>query len=56
MADHDTFPTSHTAGVDHSPAIDDYQARRRTYQSFLRVVRYCILGIAIILIVLAWLY
>ena len=55
MADHDTLQTSHAAGVDYSPAINDYEARRQTYRSFLRVVRYCILGIAIILIILAWL-
>ena len=56
MADHDNFPTSHAAGVDYSPAVNDYEARRQTYRSFLRVARYCVLGIAMILVFLAWLY
>jgi hypothetical protein len=54
-AEHDSLQVSPAADPDFSVTSADYAARRRTYRGFLRLVRYAIAGIAIILIFLAWL-
>jgi hypothetical protein len=47
MAEHGAFEVGTASGV-------DYEEHRRTYRSFLRVTRWAIVIIAIILVFLAW--
>jgi aa3 type cytochrome c oxidase subunit IV len=49
MAEHGALEVGTATGV-------DYQDHQRTYRSFLRVTRWAIAVIAILLIVLAWLH
>jgi hypothetical protein len=47
MAEHGTLEVGTASGVD----LEDH---RRTYRAFLRITRYAVIGIALILLFLAW--
>ena len=49
MAEHGTLELGPGTGA-------DYGDRQRMYRSFLRIVRYSLIGIAIILVILAWVH
>ena len=44
------------SAVDIGPVTDDYDTRLHTYRSFLRIIRYVVAGIVLVLIFLAWNY
>jgi hypothetical protein len=47
MAEHGPLEVGTASGV-------DYEDHRRTYDAFLRMTRYSIIGITLILVFLAW--
>jgi hypothetical protein len=52
MAEHGAMEVGTTTTESYSP--ENYAARRKTYLGFLRLLKWSILGIALILIFLAW--
>ena len=55
MAEHDTsVDTGSGHTLDFAPGGSDYGDHQHTYQGFLRIIRWSILAIVILLILLAW--
>ena len=52
MAEHGALEVGSASTDKYSP--ENYDARRQTYHGFLRLLRWSILGIALILVFLAW--
>jgi hypothetical protein len=52
MAEHGALEAGSARTEDYSP--ENYAARRRTYLGFLRLIKWSIVGIALVLVFLVW--